>query len=304
MEIRAIRVPDEVGYYTSLHNAVNPDDPVTVEDAPGLGRVAARGRLLRRRGRRACGRRLGRAQRETYPRGADPRAGGAPRARDRLGALRGGLALGGGARARRTRGSCARAAPDGLAFAEHRGFVEIGREQRAGARPDRDRGAGRRAARRVSRSSPGRSGPTRPRASTPSTARRCRTSPARRTARSSRSTVWLATHMERPGRPPGGDVRRARRRRGRRLCEVPLHRGAADDGAPRPDRRPARVARPGDRPRAQGDADPVGHGARLRAARHAERAAQRADPPAERRVRVPAGPGPRAPARPAGGAAD
>ncbi len=35
MAIRPIRVPDEIGYYSALHNAVNPDDPVTVEDARG-----------------------------------------------------------------------------------------------------------------------------------------------------------------------------------------------------------------------------------------------------------------------------
>ena len=57
---------------------------------------------------------------------------------------------------------------------------------------------------------------------------------------------------------------------------------AATTRLPRPDRGQARLARPGHRPGAEGGADRLGEGERLRAAADAERRAQRADAPAER----------------------
>ena len=87
------------------------------------------------------------------------------------------------------------------------------------------------------------------------------------------------------------------RRRGRRLLEAQPDGGATDDGDPRHDGRQAHLAAARDRGSSQARADRLGEGARLRAARDAEREAERADQEAQRAPRLSRGAGPRRHAR-------
>ena len=143
----------------------------------------------------------------------------AARQRRRLGAARGALRL--GARAR-LRGA------DGARQGGRRGVARLGGASRlrrgraqldARARPDGDRGAAASSRRRGSRSSPGRSG----RAPSGDVRGRARGVPRRpgRGGRRDRAVrgVALDGHAGR-GRPAGGDVRRARGRRGGRVREA------------------------------------------------------------------------------------
>ncbi len=111
-----------------------------------------------------------------------------------------------------------------------------------------------------------------------------------RTTRSESFEDWLAARHGRPRRPARGDVRRVRRRRGRRLLEVLADGRAADGRLPRPDGRQARVARARDRRCAQ--ARRRSRGRRSTATSGSRRRTRmRNEPirPPERALRLPAG---------------
>ena len=174
----------------------------------------------------------------------------------------------------------------------HRGAAREGRL----ARPGRDRAATRRAAARRRDRHLG--GAARARARHVRGLGRGLARRARLRGRGAPALRGLArTRNARPGRPPRGDLRRGRRRRGGRLREVLALEHLDDERLPRPDRGQARLARTWCGPCAEGGADRLGEGERLRAAADAERRAQRADPPPERRVRLRAGDRPHLPAR-------
>ena len=109
--------------------------------------------------------------------------------------------------------------PDSLAFAERRGFVEERREKGVALDLTRDRAAARRAAAGRRDRHLGR--PARARARHVRGLARGLAGRARLRGRGARAVRGLArARHARPGRPAGGDLRRGRRRRGRRLREV------------------------------------------------------------------------------------
>ena len=181
---------------------------------------------------------------------------------------------------------------ESLAWADRRGFREVEPQLAARARPDRDRGAGDRSPRR------GRDrdrGPSDRIWCTRIYAVACEAYPdvpgsedaADRRVRG----LALEGHAG-SQRLPGGDVRRVRRRRGRRVREAVRLELDGGRRAPRHDRRPAGVRVGGGSrarssgPRSRGRSE---HG--LHAARDVERGAQRADPPAQRALRLRRQPG-------------
>jgi mycothiol synthase len=129
MEIRAIKVPDEVGYFTALHNAVNPDDPVTVEDSRGWAEsVRESGYFVVGAGEPVAGAWIVLQSRPV------------PEARILVLEAHRGRGIGSALFVEVSRWAAERGHgeletrvrelhPDGLAFAEHRGFIEIGRER-------------------------------------------------------------------------------------------------------------------------------------------------------------------------------
>ena len=177
--------------------------------------------------------------------------------------------------------------PDSLAFAERRGFVRERHEKgvaldlTAIEPPPSSR-------RRVSRSSPGPTGPSSRAACSRSRSTTSPDVPGYEDEQHEPFEAWLGARHAGPWRPAGGDLRRGRGRRGGRLREVLPFQHGADARPPRPDRGQARLARPRDRPRAEVRADRLGEGERLRAAADDERRAQHADAPAERAARLPA----------------
>jgi mycothiol synthase len=128
MAIRAIRVPDEIGHYVTLHNAVNPDDPVTADDLRGWsGSLRAAGFFVAGAGEPvACAwvaveaRPVPEARILVLEEHRRRGIGSALLAElSHWAAEHGHREL--EARVREIH-------PDGLAFAGHRGFVEVGRE--------------------------------------------------------------------------------------------------------------------------------------------------------------------------------